>query len=171
MCPRSIGRETRQASCPPITPRRARSYAPVMSDRTTPWFPTNMHPARSGWYQLDSADLLHFDTHSKTWGIWFPPHPEVRHVIDVAASALAGTISASMNCLLCTDKLFVCETCDAPWPVPKMPMRPGSCARTATRRAQCLLVTHRWHTRRNASAISQKNGPEGPLPVFLSLSR
>jgi hypothetical protein len=56
-----------------------------MNKRTTNWYPAHITPVRSGWYQFDSADLLHFDTHSKTWGIWFAQQPGVRHVIDVGS--------------------------------------------------------------------------------------
>ena len=55
-----------------------------MSKRTD-WFPATVHPVRSGFYELDTADLLHFDTHTRTWGVWFPQQPGVRHVMHVGA--------------------------------------------------------------------------------------
>lgn len=51
----------------------------------TVWFPSSVQPVRSGFYELDTADLLHFDAHTKTWGIWFPHQPGVRHVINVGS--------------------------------------------------------------------------------------
>lgn len=49
----------------------------------TAWYPASVHPVRNGFYQFDSADLLHYDTQTRTWGIWFPHEPGVRHVIEV----------------------------------------------------------------------------------------
>jgi hypothetical protein len=51
----------------------------------TVWFSSSVQPVRSGFYELDTADLVHFDVHTKTWGIWFPHQPGVRHVINVGS--------------------------------------------------------------------------------------
>jgi hypothetical protein len=56
---------------------------PIMSERTTGWYPMDIIPVRDGWYEIDTADLLHFDTHMRTWGVWFPQQPGVRHIVAV----------------------------------------------------------------------------------------
>ena len=55
-----------------------------------------------------------------------------------------------MNCLLCEDKLLVCETCEAPWPAVRT-TAPACRARNATRRRCSRLGTYRLHIRRSAS--------------------
>ena len=116
----------------------------------------NIHPVRSGWYQLDSADLLHFDVQSKTWGIWFPQQPGVRHVIDEGRTFSGGDYQRHHKLLVMHGPAIRMRTVRWAVACTKDCRRGGVLIRTAILGAPCPPGTCRWHTTRSASAASPK---------------